>query len=271
MEADIRYVLQLRTIFTAKTNKIKSITILIWNYGQWAYLNWNANAQLNSSAWRIRNPPNTALCAFRSSGCEKIIFDMTASSIQTLPLGKNRALNVLFFKSIVRMNVLWISVCSKSLGSWWNSDSFCCCLRRRLRVSPPSKIFCSSALPGISGFTTAASWLVALRHAIKNSARVNLRHLPCKFCSSQTTTSTEVRPTQLTWPDKRISESCFGVKSVKLMRSTRAVTNVYGSGMLGSKFGIFTCWCSTHTVCNTNNNKKTVIKSIAKGLQTQTQ
>lgn len=39
----------------------------------------------------------------------------------------------------------------------------------------------------------------------------------------------------------------FGATSVKFIWSTSNVTKVYGSGTVVSKFGIFTCWCNTHT------------------------
>lgn len=39
----------------------------------------------------------------------------------------------------------------------------------------------------------------------------------------------------------------FGTTSVKLILSTRSVTNVYGNGVAGSKFGISMCWCTTQT------------------------
>lgn len=64
----------------------------------------------------------------------------------------------------------------------------------------------------MSSLTTRDLVLVAFRDAIKNKARVNLRHLPYIFCSSQTTTSMEDFPTQLTWPDNLISESCYIAK-----------------------------------------------------------
>lgn len=74
-------------------------------------------------------------------------------------------------------------------------------------LSPPAIISFSSSLPGTNGLIAAASVFVAFLEAIKKRARVILRQRPCKNCSSQTTTSIDVRPTQLTCPDKRISES----------------------------------------------------------------
>lgn len=74
--------------------------------------------------------------------------------------------------------------------------------------APPLKINFSSSVAGTNGFIGNAFVLVAFRDAIKNSARVNLHHLPWNICSSQTTTSTEDFPTQLTCPDSRMSESC---------------------------------------------------------------
>lgn len=132
----------------------------------------------------------------------------------------------------------------------------------------------SSLVAGTSSLTANDLVFVAFLDAIKNKARVNLRHWPWNFCSNQTTTSTDDFPTQLAWPDNRISESAymqrsnwyyrdanehnihtvniytFGIKSVNEILSTRIVTNVYGNGTFGSSFGILTCWCMTQTKRN---------------------
>lgn len=142
------------------------------------------------------------------------MFETCPSSIQTAPLGSTRVLNVWLPRSIVLMKRLWISFCSNWFGSWLNSDCFCVSIRRFFRFSPPAKISFSSSVLGTNGFTTNDFVFVALRDAIKNRARVSLRQRPCAFCSSHTTTSTDDFPTQLTWPDRRMSESCCGIKCV---------------------------------------------------------
>lgn len=137
-------------------------------------------------------------------------------------------------------------------------------------LSPPASMTFSSSVDGTSSLTANDLVFVAFRDAIRNKALVNLRHWPSDFCSNHTTTSTDDFPTQLAWPDNRISESCYAflmtktpiirwtflisenvptlaAESVNEISSTRIVTNVYGNGMSGSKFGILTCWCITHT------------------------
>lgn len=58
----------------------------------------------------------------------------------------------------------------------------------------------------------------------------------------------------------------FGIISVKLILSTRSVTNVYGNGIDGSKFGIRMCWCTTHTanisISSINRPNRTLPKNV---------
>lgn len=56
----------------------KEMSLMPTNVGLFL-LKLNAVTQDSSNAWRIRNPPKILLCAFRSSGCDRIRFEMFVS------------------------------------------------------------------------------------------------------------------------------------------------------------------------------------------------
>lgn len=107
------------------------------------------------------------------------------------------------YRFLLELNSLSFSI----LNETYNENVYAWKCLRPCVLSPPLYILFSSSFAGCNGFTIAAAVLVAFLQAMRNSARVILRHRSWIFCSSHTTISTDERPTQDTCPESRISES----------------------------------------------------------------
>lgn len=91
-------------------------------------------------------------------------------------------------------------------------------------------------------------------------------HDPINGCPGRSTMKFSHLVIEAFQVNRRILRCTFGLLSVKLILSTKTVTKLNGNGVDGSKFGIFTCCCMTHTakwsISSISRPRRTLPKNV---------